>query len=175
MPVGSLAGPPSRTLTVLSTYAPSMLRDLSLAYLVTATCGTFGLHCSAQQDGADEPVFAIAEKMPEFPGGQSALRSYLMSNFEYPEEAMDASVNGPVQLSFIVTKLGAIRDAHVLRGQHPALDAEALRLVTGMPAWVPGQQHGKPVNVLYTMPIRFAAPPSSTPPKQTVQAPVDRK
>ena len=91
-----------------------------------------------------------------------------MSHFEYPEEAMDATVDGPVQVSFVVTKEGAIRDPHVVRGQHFALDAEALRLVHGMPPWTPGQQHGKPVHVLYTMPIRFATP-SATPTKQTVQ------
>jgi TonB family protein len=154
---------------VFSAYALPMFRDLSLACVLTATCGAIGLTCSAQQGGTEEPVYAIAEKMPEFPGGQPALRSYLMSHFEYPEEAMDAAVTGPVQLSFVVTKEGAIRDAHVVKGQHPALDAEALRLVNGMPPWIPGQQHGKPANVLYSMPIRFAAPPSSAPPKQTVQ------
>ncbi len=146
-----------------------MFRGPSIARLIIAIGGAIALPCSAQQGGADEPVFAIAEKMPEFPGGQPALRSYLMSNFEYPEEAMDATVDGPVQVSFVVTKEGAIRDAHVVRGQHFALDAEALRLVHGMPPWIPGQQHGKPVHVLYTMPIRFATPSSSAPPEQVVQ------
>ncbi len=146
-----------------------MLRELSRACLITVVGWAAALSCSAQAGGTDEPVFAIAEKMPEFPGGQPALRSYLMSHFEYPEEAMDAKVDGPVQVSFVVTKEGSIRDAHVVRGQHFALDAEALRLVNGMPPWIPGQQHGKAVNVLYTMPMRFATPPSATPPKQTVE------
>jgi TonB family protein len=160
-----------RTSHVRYPYARPMFRDPFLACLITAAVCAVDRPCSAQAPAPDEPVFAIAEKMPEFPGGQPALRSYLMSHFEYPEEAMDATVDGPVQVSFVVTKEGAIRDAHVVRGQHFALDAEALRLVKGMPAWIPGQQHGKPVNVLYTMPIRFATPPSATPPKRTVQAP----
>lgn len=146
-----------------------MVHDPSSARMIFAIGVAIALPCSAQQGGADEPVFAIAEKMPEFPGGQPGLRTYLMSQFEYPEEALDAKVDGPVQVSFVVTKEGAIRDAHVVRGQHFALDAEALRLVHGMPLWTPGQQHGKPVNVLYTMPIRFATPTSSAPPKQVVQ------
>ena len=150
-------------------YPAPMSRDLSLVCMITVVYGAITLPCSAQDGGADDPVFAIAERMPEFIGGQPALRAYLMSHFEYPEEAMDATLDGPVQVSFVVTKEGAIRDAHVVRGQHFALDAEALRLVMGMPLWTPGQQHGKPVNVLYTMPIRFATPHSATPPKQTVQ------
>ena len=149
-----------------------MFRGFSFARPIIAIGVVIALPCSAQQDGADEPVFAIAEKMPEFPGGPPALRSYLMSHFEYPEEALDATVDGPVQVSFVVTKVGAIRDAHIVRGQHFALDAEAIRLVRGMPPWTPGQQHGKPVNVLYTMPIRFATP---SPPSQTVEAPKEKQ
>ena len=147
-----------------------MFRDLPIALLFFAISVAIALPCSAQRGGEEEPVFAIAEKMPEFPGGQPALRSYLMSHFEYPEEALDATVNGPVQISFVVNKDGTIRDAHVVRGQHFALDTEALRLVKGMPPWTPGQQHGKLVNVLCTMPIRFATPSSSSPAGQPVQA-----
>lgn len=123
-----------------------------------------------QTKAEEETVYAIAEKMPEFPGGTTALRSYLMKNFEFPEDALDAKVNGPVQVSFVVSRTGEIRDAHIVRGQHFALDAEALRLVKAMPAWIPGAQHGKTVNVLYSMPIRFAMPPAPSAPKSLVQA-----
>lgn len=150
-----------------------MFRDLSCALSILLATAFGRSACMAQAGAGEEPVFAIAEKMPEFPGGQSGLRSYLISNFEFPDEAMDTPVDGPVQVSFVVTKVGAIREAHVVRGQHPALDEEALRLVRGMPAWVPGQQHGEAVNVLYTMPIRFATPPPAAPPKQTAQVPVE--
>ena len=36
-----------------------------------------------------------------------------------------------------------------------ALEAEALRVVASMPAWNPGMQGGKPVNVQYMLPISF--------------------
>jgi len=32
---------------------------------------------------------------------------------------------------------------------------EALRVVSSMPAWTPGKQDGKPVNVRYNIPISF--------------------
>jgi periplasmic protein TonB len=112
--------------------------------------------------GAEETVYAIAEKMPQFPGGQTAFRSYLMKNFEFPEAALGADVTGPVQIGFVVTKKGAIRGAQVVKGQHPALDQEALRLITAMPAWIPGEQHGEAVNVFFSMPIRFTMPPASS-------------
>ncbi|WP_372653828.1 energy transducer TonB [Draconibacterium sp.] len=41
------------------------------------------------------------------------------------------------------------------RGVDPSLDKEALRVVNALPAWKPGKQRGKPVNVSYTVPINF--------------------
>lgn len=146
-----------------------MCRPLSgLCALVLAAMATPLL---AQGDA--EVVYAIAEKMPEYTGGSAALRTFLVSNFQFPVEALEATVTGPVQVSFVVGSNGALRDAKVVRGQHPALDDEALRLVRAMPPWTPGQQRGKPVSVLYTMPIRFAMPPKKTPPeeKRVAQAP----
>ena len=36
-----------------------------------------------------------------------------------------------------------------------ALEAEAVRVVSSMPAWTPGMQDGKPVNTQYVLPITF--------------------
>ena len=146
----------------------------SLSFAITFLLSGLSAHLSAQSNAEEETVYAIAEKMPEFPGGTTALRGYLMKNFEFPEDALDAKVSGPVQVSFVVTKTGGIRDAHIVRGQHFALDAEALRLVKAMPAWIPGVQHGEMVSVLYSMPIRFAMPPAPSPPKNLVQTQPDK-
>jgi hypothetical protein len=42
-----------------------------------------------------------------------------------------------------------------MRGVNPELDAEAVRVVSMMPKWIPGKQRGKAVAVKYTMPIMF--------------------
>ena len=42
--------------------------------------------------------------------------------------------------------------------KHPAakyLAAEAVRVVSVMPKWIPGMQDGKPVNVQYMLPVMF--------------------
>lgn len=131
----------------------------------------FGLPAAAQHPAdVDDGVLAIAEVMPEFPGGMPALRTYLMRHFEFPEEAMDAHVTGPINISFIVMKDGSLHDVRLTQGQHPALDAEALRLVASMPNWIPGRQHGKPVNVLYTLPFRFGVPVEAPPPRPVAEA-----
>lgn len=135
----------------------------------TALFVLFGCTAKAQVPLGDEPVYAVADQMPTFPGGPSALRAYLIKYFEFPTAAMDAELDGPVIVSFVVAKDGGLQNAYVVRGQHPALNEEALRLVRAMPPWVPGQQRGVPVNVLYTMPIRFSRP-VSPPPAQVAQA-----
>ena len=55
----------------------------------------------------------------------------------------------------MVSKTGAIENVKVLRGRHPALDKEALRVVKSMPKWQPGRNNGQPVKVTYTLPVTF--------------------
>lgn len=104
----------------------------------------------------DEPSFFIApEQMPEFPGGNPALLSFLSQNIEYPAIASENDISGKVTVNFIVNKDGSVSDARILRGVDPALDKEALRVVYCMPKWKPGKQGGKPVRVSFSVPINF--------------------
>ena len=52
--------------------------------------------------------------------------------------------------------MGEIADAKIVRGVHPSLDKEALRVINTSPKWKPGKQRGQAVNVEYTVPIQFA-------------------
>jgi TonB family protein len=56
----------------------------------------------------------------------------------------------------VVSKTGEISNVEVLRGVDPSLDGEAVRVVEAMPAWKPGTQRGKAVNVYFTIPIQFS-------------------
>ena len=104
----------------------------------------------------NEEVFYLVENMPEFPGGESAMRKYISSSIVYPEEAVKRGVQGKVFVSFVVTKTGEVANSTIARGVDPALDKEALRVVNGLPKWLPGKQKGQVVNVNYTVPINFA-------------------
>lgn len=105
---------------------------------------------------SDEPVFFITEEMPQFPGGEEALKKYIASSVEYPEQAQEKDIQGRVYVSFIVTKNGTVANAQIARGVEPALDKEALRVVSSLPKWEPARQHGQAVNVQYTVPINFS-------------------
>lgn len=100
--------------------------------------------------------FVLLEKPPLFPGGQQALAKWLATNINYPEQAHQAGIKGRVFIGFVVAKDGQIEQVQVLRGSHPLLDNEALRVVRIMPAWTPGKHRGRNVMVRYQVPIRFS-------------------
>lgn len=104
-----------------------------------------------------EKVYNIAmvEQRPEFPGGEAAMYKWLSDHINYPAAASEEGVQGRVVVEFVVSKTGAIENVKVLRGRHPALDKEAMRVVKAMPKWQPGRNNGQPVKVTYTLPVTF--------------------
>ena len=101
-------------------------------------------------------AFDVVEQMPSFPGGMKALMNYLQENIKYPKDAQDAKKEGRVIANFIVEKDGSISNVKIVRSIFPSLDAEAERIITGMPKWIPGMQNGETVRVKYTIPISFS-------------------
>lgn len=106
-------------------------------------------------DDEEDRVYIVSEQMPQFPGGNDAMRKYLVENIKYPAVAGEVGV-GRVFVSFVIDKDGSVTDAQVVRGVDPLLDKEALRVVNAMPKWKPGIQYGKAVKVKYTVPINFS-------------------
>lgn len=98
---------------------------------------------------------AMVEQKPSFPGGESAMYKWLQDNIIYPAAASEEGVQGKVTVQFIVEKDGSITHVQVVRGKHPALDAEAARVIRKMPRWTPGRNNGQPVRVTYHLPVQF--------------------
>lgn len=103
----------------------------------------------------NDPVFQMVDKMPEFPGGELALRKYIARNIKYPVDASKEGIQGKVYVNFVVEKDGSVGRIRVVRGVDPLLDAEAIRVAKAMPSWTPGEQRGEKVAVAYTVPINF--------------------
>lgn len=100
-------------------------------------------------------VFDIVEVMPQFPGGNSELMRYLGTNIKYPTIAAENGIQGRVVLKFVVSKDGSISNIQIVRSLDPSCDKEAIRVVKGMPKWIPGMQNGHPVAVYFTLPVLF--------------------
>ena len=120
----------------------------------------------------EEEIFKVVEQMPRFPGcedkktdkekddcAKTKMLEYIYNNLKYPAIARENGVEGQVVLQFVVDKDGSIADAKVVRDIGAGCGAEAEKVVNGMnnmgKKWIPGKQRGRPVRVLYTLPVKF--------------------
>ena len=140
--------------------------------LQTITAFAFGAICStgyAQNNGSavsdttknaaleeEEYEYFEVVQIPEFPGGERALRKFIAKNLNYPEEAKNKKIEGKVWIRFVVSKTGDIEDVKVAKGAAPLLDNEAIRIVQSMPKWKTEKKRGKPVACPITIPIVFS-------------------
>lgn len=99
-----------------------------------------------------------AATQPQFPGGQPALDEYIATNIQYPAPALKNGIEGVVTLIFTVQPDGKIDSITIERMIDPDLEAEAVRLVKGMPLWTPATLDEKPVASPYTLKITFTLP-----------------
>lgn len=105
----------------------------------------------------EDPIpFQLVEQKPTFQGGDAnKFSKWVNQRLVYPELAKENDVQGRVTLQFTVEKDGSITNIKVLRSVDPALDKEAVRVVSMSPRWTPAKDHGRLVRVTYTFPVIF--------------------
>ena len=108
-----------------------------------------------EEDIQKYAVLNMAEVMPEYPHGADSLLNYLKNEIRYPKKAQKKGIEGRVYVQFVVEKDGRISRTKILRGIGEGCDEEALRVINNMPNWIPGENQGRKVAVMYTLPIKF--------------------
>ena len=98
---------------------------------------------------SENMIYNSVETRPEYPGGIKEFFSFVGKNFKTPIE----KVSGKVFVQFVVEKDGSITDIKVMRDIGYGTGEEAIRVMKLSPKWIPGKQDGKPVRVLYSLPI----------------------
>lgn len=108
----------------------------------------------------EEEIFTVVDEPADFPGGMTALKSYLQEAIVYPESAKKAKIEGNTYLKFVVSKHGNISNVSVQRGvpDCPECDQEAMRVVKSMPKWTSAKIGGKAVHSWYNLPVKFELP-----------------
>lgn len=82
---------------------------------------------------------------------------FLKNRLEYPEAALQNSVEGTVVVSFVVERNGSITEVKALNDIGGDCAKEAVRLVKQLPKFKPGlNAKGEPIRVQYTQSIRFS-------------------
>ena len=105
------------------------------------------------------PAMAQSDTIPaSFPGGEKALSTYINKNLKYPQPSINNGIEGVVQVKFLVKTDGSLNNIGIVRLVDPDLEAEAIRLVKGMPAWTPAKVNDKPVDSESSVKITFTLP-----------------
>ncbi|NNF36806.1 MAG: energy transducer TonB, partial [Saprospiraceae bacterium] len=120
-----------------------------------------------------EEIFTTAEQMPRFPGcedmaGSNAekeacakkkMLQYIYKNLNYPAIARENGVEGMCVIQFVVDRDGSVTNVNLVRDIGAGCGEAASKVVNSMnnmpQKWTPGKQRGRPVKVLYTLPVRF--------------------
>lgn len=126
------------------------------ALLTVLLITLFGPAQGQTQSAGERTIFTVVEQPPKFVGGMKAYESFMKTKVRQVKDTSSRKLTGKVFVSFTVTDQGAIEEAMALNRQGSYEATEAVRLVQSMPAWDPGQQAGRAVNVKYNLPINFS-------------------
>ena len=123
------------------------------------TSGEEAFFSAQVKSSGSEEAYLIVDKMPTFQDGDlNTFRTYVMSRIRYPEEAMQKNITGRVVASFIIDKQGNVTDVQILQTPDRILSEQVIKVLSQSPAWTPGEQDGKAVNVKFTLPVEFNIP-----------------
>jgi protein TonB len=92
---------------------------------------------------------------PEFPGGFQEFYNYIGKNYKTPSVA---GLKGKIFVTFVIEKDGSLSDIKVIRDIGHGTADEAIRVLKECPKWLPGEQNGQKVRVLYSLPIAIQTP-----------------
>ncbi len=92
---------------------------------------------------------------PKFVGGTEEYVKFIRENAKYPSEAREDSIEGIVYISALITKEGKLTNIKVKRGLSPETNAEAIRVVSLMPDFIPAYSKGKAIDFNFYFPIKF--------------------
>jgi periplasmic protein TonB len=106
-------------------------------------------------DENDEPYIGVQESATFNGGTIEQFVEWIQKKLIYPADAAENSIQGRVNVTFIINKKGEICDVNILRGVHPLIDRETIRVLMSSPKWIPAKQNGRPVKQLFSIPIYF--------------------
>ncbi|NNT70594.1 hypothetical protein HKT18_00050 [Flavobacterium sp. IMCC34852] len=95
------------------------------------------------------------EVKPEFPGGLNEFYKYIGKNYKTPNVK---GLKGKVFVTFVIEKDGSLSDIKVIRDIGLGTGEEAIRVLKECPKWIPGEQNGQKVRVMYALPISIQLP-----------------
>lgn len=100
-------------------------------------------------------IYYMVDDEATYPGGLEGLYKDIADKLKYPEDAKSQGIQGKVILRFTVTSDGSVKNVILLRGVHPLLDDEAIRVTKTLKKFTPAKVDGVPVDCYYMLPFTF--------------------
>ena len=115
--------------------------------------------------GFSQEVSGNLESLPEFPGGQQEIYSFINKNIERVKFEYYHGIQGKVEISFVIDTDGTVTNVKLYKGLKygTGYNKEAVRVVTLLPKWKPAFKNGKPIQFQFILPISFTTPYEPTP------------
>lgn len=110
----------------------------------------------SEQDHTDHPTpLASTDEPAVFLGAHGNIKAWLAQNLNYPQKAVEYGIEGKVYVRFTIDKNGYVKHPVIVKGAHPLLDKEVIRIIHTMPRWKPGKINGKPARSTFNLPVNF--------------------
>lgn len=102
------------------------------------------------------PVFKKCSSDNSVDCFNNQMNKHIRKYFAYPQEAVDANIEGKVNAYFVIDANGDVADVKA-RGPKggKVLEAATIQLIEKLPRMKPAMKGGKAVNVKYAFPINF--------------------
>ncbi|MFQ9314598.1 energy transducer TonB [Dysgonomonas mossii] len=91
--------------------------------------------------------------MPTYPGGESALYSFIEKNLEYPKSVQKQGIEGQVVVQFNIAPNGEVVNVRIKEGLESSCDSAVVRMVKMMPKWIPVNKNR--LSDEFTLPVIF--------------------
>lgn len=102
-----------------------------------------------------DTVYLKVDEMPQFPGGDAQLLSFITKNRYHLKPEDDNGPHGIVIVRFVIRKTGKISDVEIMRSPDPFFSKDAIRVMKLLPKFIPGKLKGRKVNVFYIAPVNY--------------------
>lgn len=114
-----------------------------------------GIQVNNIDDIESDSIYVNPIVPPSFVGGIEAMKTFFAQNLKLPETVKPEDIKGRVFVRFVVRKDGKLDKVHLVKGPHDDCNAEAIRVIKMMPAWIPASDRGDAVSAYHILPISF--------------------
>ncbi len=114
-----------------------------------------GIQVNNLDDIENDSIYVSPTVAPSFTGGVEAMKAFFAQNLKFPATVKPEDIKGRVFVRFVVRKDGKLDKVHLVKGPHDDCNAEAIRVIKMMPAWIPASDKGDAVSAYHILPISF--------------------